>query len=76
MKLFLETVVSKQTYIRSLAYDLGVYLGEFTALKTLRREEIGPFSIKDATTIEDFKLISINEYFKDFKQFKFDEFTI
>ncbi|MGI6770818.1 MAG: tRNA pseudouridine(55) synthase TruB [Acholeplasmataceae bacterium] len=70
-----ETVVSKQTYIRSLAYDLGAYLGEFAALKTLRREEIGPFSIKDATTIEDFKLISINEYFKDFKQFKFDEFT-
>jgi tRNA pseudouridine55 synthase len=70
-----ETLVSKQTYIRSLAYDLGSYLSEFAALKTLKREEIGPFKVTDATSVDNYELISINEYFKDFKKLKFDEYT-
>lgn len=70
-----EAVVSKQTYIRSLAYDLGEYLGEYAAIKSLRREEIGPFKVKDATSINDFKLISINDYFNDYEAYTFDEYT-
>ncbi|MGI6782187.1 MAG: tRNA pseudouridine(55) synthase TruB [Acholeplasmataceae bacterium] len=70
-----ETIVSKRTYIRSLAYDLGNYLGEFAALKVLRREEIGPFKVVDATSIDDFKLISINEYFKNYESYQFDQYT-
>ncbi len=67
--------VSKQTYIRSLAYDLGCYLGEFAALKALRRLSVGPFNVRDATSIDNYKLISIEEYFTNYPSFKFDNFT-
>lgn len=67
--------VSKQTYIRSLAYDLGKYLGELAAIKALRREGVGPFSVNEATSVDNYKLIKINEYFKDYPQLKFDLFT-
>lgn len=67
--------VSKQTYIRSLAYDLGEYLDEFAALKALRRVDVGQFNIKDAGSIDNFELITIEQYFKDWPSFKFNEFT-
>ncbi|MGI6787726.1 MAG: tRNA pseudouridine(55) synthase TruB [Acholeplasmataceae bacterium] len=70
-----KTIVSKHTYIRSLAYDFGAYLGEYAALKALRREAIGPFNVKDATTVDNIKLITINQYFNDYYQLKFDKFT-
>jgi tRNA pseudouridine55 synthase len=42
---------SKGTYIRSLAHDLGQYLGCGAHLKNLTRLRCGPFSIKNALSL-------------------------
>jgi tRNA pseudouridine55 synthase len=44
---------STGTYIRALARDLGADLGVGGHLSALRRTKVGPFSVTDATTIED-----------------------
>jgi tRNA pseudouridine55 synthase len=44
--------VSKGTYIRSLAHDLGQALGVGAYLESLVRTRHGPFTIEQATTLE------------------------
>lgn len=44
---------SKGTYIRSLAYDLGIALGTGAYLNELIRTRHGPFTIESAITLED-----------------------
>jgi tRNA pseudouridine55 synthase len=43
---------SKGTYIRSLAYDLGEYLGYGAHLSALTRTRSGPFTLADSLTLE------------------------
>jgi len=50
--LTLNVFCSKGTYIRSLAEDIGNYLGCGGTVKELRRLEVGRFSIESALTIE------------------------
>jgi tRNA pseudouridine55 synthase len=45
-------LVSKGTYIRSLAHDLGQTLGVGAYLESLIRTRHGPFAIEGATTLE------------------------
>lgn len=45
---------TKGTYVRSIAHDLGQNLGCGAHLLTLRRTEIGQFSIQRATTLAAF----------------------
>jgi tRNA pseudouridine55 synthase len=45
---------SKGTYIRSLARDLGLFLTSGAHLTGLRRTRIGPYSVSDAISIENF----------------------
>lgn len=47
-----RAVVSKGTYIRSLAYDLGRALGSGACLSSLRRTRIGEHHISNSQTIE------------------------
>lgn len=55
-KLVLRTEVSKGTYIRSLARDLGETLGTGGYLSSLKREKVGELSGEDAHTLdEDFE---------------------
>ena len=61
--------VSKGTYIRSLAYDLGVSLNTYGALKTLNRTQIGDFSIKDAKTIAEIQLSDLITDVQIFKHY-------
>lgn len=51
----LDVVVecSSGTYIRALARDLGEALGVGGHLTALRRTRIGPFSVQDATPLDD-----------------------
>lgn len=44
---------SSGTYIRALARDLGDTLGVGAHLTALRRSRVGPFSLAEATTLED-----------------------
>lgn len=44
---------SSGTYIRTLAADLGQALGGGAHLRNLRRTAVGPFTLDDATTVEE-----------------------
>lgn len=46
---------SKGTYIRSLARDIGEYMGSGAYLSELRRLRIGSYDVKDAFTREELK---------------------
>lgn len=67
--------VSKKTYIRSLAYDLGLKLDTYGALKELRRTRIGKYDLKDAGTIDKPKELSVKSFFEGIKSFKFNDFV-
>lgn len=51
---YLEVRCSKGTYIRSLANDIGKFLGTGGYLAELRRTSIGSFSVQNALTIDHF----------------------
>ncbi len=53
-ELTVRLVVSKGTYIRSFARDLGQNLNSGGYLTALRRTKVGSFSINQAISIEDF----------------------
>ena len=44
---------SKGTYIRSIAHDFGKLLNSGAHLSALRREQIGPYSLADALTMDE-----------------------
>lgn len=48
-----DVTVSKGTYIRSLAHDMGKYLGVGAYLYHLLRSRVGSFDVKDAISIEE-----------------------
>ena len=52
-QLRLEVFCSKGTYIRSLAEDIGHFLGCGGTVKELRRLEAGQFNIEDAKTMNN-----------------------
>jgi tRNA pseudouridine55 synthase len=54
----LRIFCSSGTYVRALARDLGNILGCGAAVKTLRREKIGLFDVKDALNFENLGNIS------------------
>ncbi len=55
---------SKGTYIRSLAHDIGKELGYGGIVTNLRRTEIYPFKVTEASTIDNPKILSIQETLK------------
>lgn len=53
--LTIDVLCSKGTYIRSLARDIGAYLGCGAYLAELRRLESGIFNVDEAVTIDELK---------------------
>ena len=53
-----EIICSKGTYIRSLARDIGEYLGTGGHLRALRRTASGNFRVVDALSLDELKAIS------------------
>jgi len=53
--------VSKGTYVRTLAHDLGEKLGCGAHLAALRRTATGAFKVADALTLEQLEALSIAE---------------
>jgi tRNA pseudouridine55 synthase len=49
------------TYIRSLGADLGTALGGGAHIRTLRRHSSGPYSLDEASTLDDPVLMPVNE---------------
>lgn len=52
-RITVAATVSKGTYIRSLAVQLGAALGLPAHLSALRRTRVGPYRIEDAVTLDD-----------------------
>ncbi len=50
-----RVVCSKGTYIRSLAHDFGLSLNSGGHLSALRRTKIGPYSVDNAITPDEFR---------------------
>ena len=65
-----EVTCSKGTYIRSLAHDFGLELGNGACLKSLRRTRIGEFRVEDAWQLEDLKneIIATGDVYKKLKE--------
>jgi tRNA pseudouridine55 synthase len=61
-KLTIEFVVSKGTYIRSIANDLGGLLGVGGVLSGLERTAIGKYNVKDAINIEKAKELLVTKF--------------
>ena len=51
----IDILCSKGTYIRSLCYDIGEYLGCGAHMSQLVRLESSPFKIEDSNTLEEIK---------------------
>lgn len=49
----IDVLCSKGTYIRSLAQDIGEYLGVGATLTALRRTAVSGFGIEDCITLDD-----------------------
>jgi len=49
------------TYIRSLGADLGTALGGGAHIRTLRRHSSGPYSLAEASTLDEPVLMPVNE---------------
>ncbi len=60
----IEAHVSKGTYIRSLARDIGEYLGTGATLAGLERSFVSGFSIEETVKLEDLTSENITEFIK------------
>ena len=52
-----ESICGKGTYVRAIARDLGRMLGCFGHVSALRRTRVGPFSEKDAISLDDLAVL-------------------
>ncbi|PKK92996.1 MAG: tRNA pseudouridine(55) synthase TruB [Tenericutes bacterium HGW-Tenericutes-6] len=71
--------VSKGTYIRTLAVDLGEKLGTYAALKHLNRLRVGTYHLKDAKSLDDVDssdLIPLSSFFKYYPSIVLNDYMI
>lgn len=61
-----RATVSKGTYIRSLAHDLGQALGVGATLTALRRLAVGPFTVDSAESLETLVGALTDDYWTQF----------
>lgn len=71
--------VSKGTYMRSLARDLGEKLGTYGALSTLNRSHIGDFVVNDAKQMDDLALTDLipdTKFFDTIRRVELNDYMI
>lgn len=68
--------VSKGTYIRSLINDIATELNTIATMTNLRRTKQGNFDIKEACTIDDLKLIEVENLFLNYPVFEYDNLDL
>lgn len=74
----IKCMVSKGTYIRSLIRDIGVKLGTYATMTSLLRTKQGMFDIENSYKLDDikngtYKLITVEEIFKEYPKVYLDE---
>lgn len=78
IKFKIKCHVSKGTYIRSLARDIGLKLGYPSCMSSLRRIKQGNFKIEDCHTLDDieknnYEMLKIKDILPDMKEMVIDE---
>ncbi len=78
LKFKIKCIVSKGTYIRSLARDIAYQLKTVGYLSSLERTKQGKYKLEECYSLEDvennnFKLISLYEALNDFKRIEVDD---
>jgi len=78
LKFKIKCIVSKGTYIRSLARDIAYQLKTAGYLSSLERTKQGKYKLEECYSLEDvennnFKLISLYEALNDFKRIEVDD---
>ncbi|MBN3490478.1 tRNA pseudouridine(55) synthase TruB [Acholeplasma equirhinis] len=68
-----KTHVSKGTYIRSIARDLGLKLNTFGALSRLKRMMIGAYDLSQAKTIDE---VELTDLIPDTKLFESERYIV
>lgn len=63
-----KTEVSKGTYIRSLARDIGLFLNEYAYLQELKRVKSATFNINMANSLDNYKIIPLKKWLKENKE--------
>lgn len=64
---------SSGTYVRSLAADVGTVLGGGAHLRDLRRLSVGPFTIDEASSLDDLELLPLDEMVRGLPRLDVDE---
>lgn len=72
----IDVKCSSGTYIRSLAADIGTALGGGAHLRRLRRTSIGPFTLADASGIDDAVLVASREALRGMAHVVVDESVV
>ncbi len=67
---------SSGTYIRTLGADLGTALGGGAHIRSLRRPSVGPFTIDEASTLEEPKLLPVAEMLRGMPRVEVDESVV
>lgn len=75
-----ETSVSKGTYIRAIARDLGELVDNYGSLSQLRRTRIGNYFIKDSSKLDninlDLSFISLKTYLSSYESIVLSPYLI
>jgi tRNA pseudouridine55 synthase len=71
----IEVTCSAGTYVRSLAADLGTLLGGGGHLRRLRRTACGSFTVDEATSPDEPRLLTMREALRDLPALSVDEAT-
>lgn len=74
----IRCLVSKGTYIRSLIRDIGYKLNTYATMTSLVRTKLGEYTIENSYKLDDiknnnYKLVNIEDIFKDKKRVEIDQ---
>lgn len=74
----IRCLVSKGTYIRSLIRDIGYKLNTYATMTSLIRTKLGEYTIENSYKLDDiknnnYKLVNIEDIFKDKKRVEIDQ---
>ncbi|MEZ5377852.1 MAG: tRNA pseudouridine(55) synthase TruB [Acidimicrobiales bacterium] len=64
---------SSGTYVRTLGADLGTALGGGAHIRALRRPSVGPFTLADASTLDEPVLLPVGEMLRGMPRLEVDD---
>ncbi len=69
----MEAHCSSGTYVRTLGADLGAALGGGAHIRALRRPSVGPFTLDDASTLDEPRLLAVGDMLRGMPRLEVDD---